>query len=331
MRLAVLLFFSCSFTNAIPQENYRENYEKTITPFLKTSKVKRFLGKKGKKIVYAVFENQGSKGPIVIAPGRIESYLHYGELAYDLVQKGYGPVYIIEQRGQALSEKIAKDAYRGDIDRFEYMVDDFTNFYSLVIKDLKKKGIAQKLNLIAHSMGGGVVAGALIRKELDVKKIVMIAPMFGFPTPLGETITYWALKTLCLSEAFCKKISRKPYKKKPFRANNVSTSHEGRWWVQRYRVLKNHPQIKQWPATYRWVIEAIDLNRYNLANAGKIKTPILLFQAGLDQLVDNPRQNEFCKKAQNCKLVHISNSQHQIQLERDEIRNIFLKQIFTFL
>lgn len=64
---------------------------------------------------------------IVICPGRIESYVKYAELAYDLVHTGFD-VLIIDHRGQGLSGRMLSDTHRGHVDNFSDYVDDLYVF-----------------------------------------------------------------------------------------------------------------------------------------------------------------------------------------------------------
>lgn len=60
---------------------------------------------------------------VVICPGRIESYVKYAELAYDLFHSGFD-VMIIDHRGQGRSGRLLSDTHRGHVVRFSDYVDD---------------------------------------------------------------------------------------------------------------------------------------------------------------------------------------------------------------
>ena len=65
---------------------------------------------------------------IVVCPGRIESYIKYAELAYDLFHLGFD-VLIIDHRGQGLSGRMLPDTHRGHVDNFSDYVDDLAAFW----------------------------------------------------------------------------------------------------------------------------------------------------------------------------------------------------------
>lgn len=59
---------------------------------------------------------------------RIESYVKYAELAYDLFHSGFD-VLIIDHRGQGRSGRMLSDPHRGHVDNFNDYVDDLTAFW----------------------------------------------------------------------------------------------------------------------------------------------------------------------------------------------------------
>ncbi|WP_254555300.1 alpha/beta fold hydrolase, partial [Salmonella enterica] len=65
---------------------------------------------------------------IVICPGRIESYVKYDELAYDLFHLGFD-IFIIDPRGQGRSGRMLSDPHRGPVDHFHDSVVDLAAFW----------------------------------------------------------------------------------------------------------------------------------------------------------------------------------------------------------
>lgn len=85
---------------------------------------------------------------IVVCPGRIESYIKYAELAYDLFHLGFD-VLIIDHRGQGLSGRMLPDTHRGHVDNFSDYVDDLAAFWQQEVQP----GPWRKRYILAHSMG----------------------------------------------------------------------------------------------------------------------------------------------------------------------------------
>lgn len=107
-----------------------------------------FIGVGGVPIRFVRFCSARHQRVVVVSPGRIESYVKYPEVAYDLFQCGYD-VMILDHRGQGRSGRLLADTHRGHVINFSDYVDDFTQFYQ---QEVKPRGYRQRFAL-AHSMG----------------------------------------------------------------------------------------------------------------------------------------------------------------------------------
>ena len=84
-------------------------------------------------------------------PVRIESYVKYAELAYDLFHLGFD-VLIIDHRGQGRSGRLLGDPHLGHVNRFNDYVDDLAAFWQQEVQP----GPWRKRYILAHSMGGAI-------------------------------------------------------------------------------------------------------------------------------------------------------------------------------
>lgn len=66
-------------------------------------------------------------------------------------------------------------------------------------------------------------------------------------------------------------------------------------------------------------------------NADQARLPILICQAGLENLVDNEGQRIFAEHAPNAKLVRIENAKHEIFLSSSDVLDEYYRTIFDFL
>ncbi len=64
---------------------------------------------------------------------RIESYVKYAELAYDLFHLGFD-IFIIDHRGQGRSGRMLSDPHRGHVDHFNDYVEDLAAFWQQEIE-----------------------------------------------------------------------------------------------------------------------------------------------------------------------------------------------------
>lgn len=119
-----------------------------LTDFWRQREEDEFTGVGGIPVRFVRFRDEKNDRVIVVCPGRIESYVKYAELAYDLVHMGFD-VLIIDHRGQGLSGRMLPDTHRGHVDRFSDYVDDFAAFWQQEVQP----GPWRKRYILAHSMG----------------------------------------------------------------------------------------------------------------------------------------------------------------------------------
>lgn len=151
---AVVESQSLAFTKNLI-ENNAYNCGDALCPFYRIGKFKSQHSTTSHpyQVRYTRFGNgQGEKGSLVVSPGRTETSLKYAELAYDFIQKGYSPIFIIDHRGQGLSPRELENTNKGFVVDFNHYVDDFEDFVNQVV--LKDSYTAKdSLYLIGHSMG----------------------------------------------------------------------------------------------------------------------------------------------------------------------------------
>ncbi|TYR68695.1 alpha/beta fold hydrolase, partial [Serratia marcescens] len=81
-----------------------------------------FSGVDGVPIRFVRFRSARHQRVVVVSPGRIESYVKYPEVAYDLFHCGYDVV-IVDHRGQGRSGRLLADTHRGHVVNFADYVD----------------------------------------------------------------------------------------------------------------------------------------------------------------------------------------------------------------
>jgi|GEM_PF-6608377 len=129
--------------------------------------------------------SEQDKRPILIVPGFKEASSKYAEMADDLIRFGYGPIYVLDHRGQGaagpyhpnrkISLRGGQKAHPSDIGSFDQMAEDLNR---MIQKIGMETGVSPQL--IAHSMGTVVVmrAAQLFKDNFKAKGIVLSAPVF---------------------------------------------------------------------------------------------------------------------------------------------------------
>ncbi|MCO4755337.1 MAG: alpha/beta fold hydrolase [Bacteriovoracaceae bacterium] len=302
----------------------------------------QFKGKNDVNIVFTKFGTQtGNLGSVVISPGRTESSLKYEELSFDLIKEGFSPVFVINHRGQGLSDRLLKNRHKGHVSDFNHYYHDFNIF----IEHVRKDRVTDKNNLflLAHSMGGAIATGFLQTYGTDqFKGLILSSPMLGInlngksetrvlletlvacKTPLGPECNDYAQDGDYVSED------------DTFEGNNNTSSQE-RFESRKSRWM-NMPELQLGGPTIRWVRESIKAN-IKMRKASKVQLisdlPILLLQAENDVTVSNSKQNQFCltvnKVGGECSLQLIPNAKHEILMESDQLRNQGIDYIMDFI
>ncbi|MFQ2259523.1 alpha/beta fold hydrolase [Aeromonas dhakensis] len=314
-----------------PEADVATLHQQTLPDFWRQHAVEStFKGKDGVTIRYAALRQAKVDRAILIVNGRVESYLKYQELAWDLWRQGYS-LYLIDHRGQGLSDRLLADPEKGYVDQFDDYVLDLKQFHDEVIAPDQPA----KLFLLAHSMGGAISARYLERWPDDIEAAVLSSPMMGIN--LGG-LPKWLAKGLAatIGTVGCwlgeppYGPGQGPYESHDFADNGLSHSAAR---YQAFRELyEQRPQIKLGGATAHWIYQGITGADAAIADAGAIKTPLLLLQAGNDSVVDNAAQDAFCTKA-NCeggKPLRIEGAWHELFIESDDKRQPALTAMLDF-
>ncbi|MCJ8219393.1 alpha/beta fold hydrolase [Aeromonas jandaei] len=306
-------------------------YQQTLPDFWRQHAIEgEFKGKDGVAIRYAALRQEKVDRAILIVNGRVESYLKYQELAWDLWRQGYS-LYLIDHRGQGMSGRMLSDHNKGYVDQFDDYVVDMKQFHDQIIMADKPA----KLFLLAHSMGGAISARYLERWPDDIRAAVLSSPMLGIN--LGG-LPKWLAKGLATTIGTVGGWfgeppygpGQGPYQDHGF-ADNELTHSQSRYQAFR-QIYEQHPQIKLGGATAHWIYQGITGADAAIADAGAIKTPLLLLQAGNDSVVDNAAQDAFCTKAscEGGKPLRIEGAWHELFIESDDKRQPALTAMLDF-
>lgn len=291
-----------------------------------------FTGVGNLNIRYVRFTSPQHRRVILIVPGRIESYIKYPELAYDLFHCGYDVV-IIDHRGQGRSDRLLADSHRGHVVEFSHYVDDLETLYE---KEIANSNYQQRY-VLAHSMGGAILALFLARQPQAFHAAVFSAPMFGIVLPLPDWMAHpildWAEKLPALRERYALGTGR--WRASPFGINRLTHSRER--YRRNLRFYADDPALRVGGPTYHWVREGVQAGRSIISQVAKITTPTLVLQASEDDVVDNRSQGAFCSAmaeaghpCEGTVPYVIQGARHEILFETDAMRAEALNLVVDF-
>ena len=327
-------------------------YTGEIADFWQQGEFAHFSGAKASRINYAFFlhkehlnpSNDNGKKCLVISPGRSEGYLKYKELSFDLFKLGFN-VFLIDHRGQGLSERALANPHKGYVENFQYYVDDLATFIARVVSPHctfeRKSSVngkstfdqkVQKPYLLAHSMGGAIAARYMQDHPDSIQAAVLSSPMLGFNGGgIPDAITESLIKASAQLNQWLDStpwyfLGQKDYAHSEF-DDNVLMHSELRY-QQFTQLYKETPAIQLGGVTIKWLTESIAALETLFAKVDEITTPTLVIQSGADKVISNQAQNDFCQQLhqaqpQSCpngKPFVVKEAYHELFFERDIYR-----------
>lgn len=337
-------FLDQALTN-IPftQENQLvQRYKNDIKLFWQQGVFSSFKGQQDIRLNYALFlhpqkEHAAKKESIVIVSGRSEGYLKYQELCFDLYQQGFN-IFIIDHRGQGISERMLENSHKGYVENFDYYSLDLATFINGIVKQtIATNDLNKKPYLLAHSMGGAISIRYLQVASDTIKAAVISSPMIainrgGIPPLLARTlIAAGSILNRWFGKSPWYFFGQNNYNKEKFK-RSFSTNplmHSSIRYQFFSELYYTNTAIQLGGVTLPWLVEALKTEKTIFTDLKKLTTPMLVIQAGEDKIVDNEIQNKFCQQLnalhhQSCpngKAFSIKGAFHELFFEQDQYRN----------
>lgn len=270
------------------------------------------------------------KGTVVILTGFRESIEKYFEVANDMLERGYA-VWMMDWRGQGGSERYLKSGpQKAHHQGYDEQIADLDQFAKIVAAQAQKP-----LLLMAHSMGAHISLRYMKECDCVFDAALLTAPMFdivtqGFPRPLARQMAKFAKAGNYLEKYVP---GGSDWSEEKDRAkSDVKTSDPKRFEISLRQQLQN-PALQIGDPTYGWIyhtFQSIDvLNQEDYLKS--IKIPVLMQVSGEDKVVSIAAQERACRLLPDCKRVDIPGAKHEIWMERDALRDVWLQQVDVFL
>lgn len=302
-----------------------------IEPFLADIRQEGFFdAKDGLRIHYEMYLHPQSRGAVVIAHGFTESAEKFREMAYRCYAQGYS-VFSIDHRGHGRSGRLVMPEFLTHVENFADYVEDFERFVDQIVLP-HSEGLP--VMPFGHSMGGAIVALALIRRPKAYARAVLNAPMIQASTN-GISLRVAQL----LGRAMCAVGMSKRLMPGFAKAYDPDEDFDKSCSMDRSRFnyyqakRRTEPCLRNTSPTIGWVRNAMEVPDLLLdpANAGEIGCPVLLLQAERDHMVENDAQNRFIDMVPQGKLMQIPGSKHEIFMSSDDVLEGYYQTLFSFL
>lgn len=280
-------------------------------------------GAGGVRLRAAIFTPPGQpRGSVVLSGGRTEPIEKYFELIQHFMDRGF-VVLAHDWRGQGLSARALSDSLKGHADGYRAYLDDFRLLLAAYEERLPAPWIA-----VAHSMGGCLTLLAMAHGERRFKGAILSAPMLGLQTG-GRPRS--AVKLLVGLNRLLGRMRRyvlddpgKPFDD-DFESNTLT--HDRRRFARACAQLAAEPRLALGGPTWGWLDFALHATR-EIGRPDRLKqitAPVIILSAEEDKLVDNAAQQAAARHLPQGKFVNIPGAYHEILMESDEMRNIFIK------
>lgn len=284
-----------------------------------------FKNKEGCRLRFGTVSPAKPVAAVIILPGRNEYAEKYFEVARDLVKNNL-TVWILEWQGQGLSRRfIAQHPQRCHSRAFINHADDLHEFiHEFLGAHIKPE---TKLMMLAHSMGANIGTRFLHKYPGVFCAAGMTSPMYGIPAvskiPAAPLVAF----TLSLLAGKNYAFGQKDWSEDEEHNSEAVFSFDPVRSKIHHAWLRDNPDLRSGGATFGWVYNAFNSCRF-LQRPGvleSIRTPCLVAVAGKENIVDNKAIRNGAARLPRVRLLELYESGHEILMERDEMRNQFLR------
>ncbi|MDB5463641.1 MAG: pldB [Phenylobacterium sp.] len=284
-----------------------------------------FTGAGGAKLRAALFTPQGlagqPRGTIVLSGGRTEVIEKYYEFIGECLDRGF-VVLAHDWRGQGLSQRDLADPLKGHAKGYKAYLDDFRALLGAYSMRLPKPWVA-----VAHSMGGCLTLLAMAHGEDRFAGAILSAPMLGIRTPFPVVLSR-ALTSLNLlvgqAGGYALGGAGKPFDD-AFEGNVLT--HDPARYARAWSLIAAEPKLALGAPTWGWVDFGLRATAY-LARPDALRevtAPVVIVSAEDDKLIDTAAQAAAARHLPQGKFINIPGAYHEILMETDPMRNIFLR------
>ena len=290
-----------------------------------------FRARDGTELRYATWRPTAKPqmGTVCVFAGRAECIEKYFEVVAELRRRGFG-VAIMDWRGQGGSGRPLSDPRKGHVDDFGQYDSDLSLFMrEIVLPDCHAPFFA-----LGHSTGGNILLRAATSRRW-FERMVLVAPMIEFaPTRTPATLIKIGVELaafLGLGDLYLPGASREPVEQRPFEGNPLTSDRDR--YMRTREIFIAAPRLALGGPTIGWLHAALR----SMAMIGaidypfRVRVPVLIIGAGNDVIVSTRAIEEFAVQLKAGHHVTLAGANHEILMERDDIRAQFWAAFDTYI
>lgn len=260
----------------------------------------------------AAFWPGGSRGTVLIFPGRTEFVEKYGRIAAALAGAGFSSA-AIDWRGQGLADRLADDPALGHVDDFAEYGRDAAAFAAWLAS---VAAAPRPWFLLAHSMGGAIGLRAL-HQGLDVAAACFTGPMWGIRLPLALRPLAHLLARLSRPLGFARRYTpgsgpRNYVFEAGFSGNLLTSDRESFDWMA--EQMRAHPEMTIGGPSFGWLDAALR----EIAALRRLPPPPCPVQVWLGQdeaIVDAAAVTRLVARWPGARLETMPGARHEVLME----------------
>lgn len=276
---------------------------------------------------YAIPENP--RGIIVMVHGFCEFFGKYHEMAWYFYQLGYA-FFFPELRGHGKSGGKLPEKDLVFVKHYEQYVIDVALFLEKVVDKVADRKL--KRVLFAHSMGGAVAALFLEEYPNKFDGAILSSPMLMMNTGGMSNFVINLIHLYVIIFHRWKKLS---VGQKHFDGVNIfdhSSCQSRVRYDYMFDMRCKDSDYQTYGGTYAWVLASLATDKLILQDAKKASpTPIFIFEAGKDHLVDKRGYEIFTSRDKNVRTYCFETSKHEIFNATEDVRKEYYRMVFELL
>jgi lysophospholipase len=266
------------------------------------------------------------RATLLILPGYGESAEKWFETVSDLTAQGFS-VWVLERQGQGGSERETPWRDLGHIDSF----DPDVAATRALIKGVIRPNPDIPLIVIGHSEGG-LVALRAAESGLAMDGLVLSSPAFGLtalPRPRADFARF-APVLRAMRLGWIRTPDQPGWRRDGpdgFQAGLTHDSPRGK--VQAAWMLAN-PDLRMGGRSLGSFAAFFDASEAAAQDVRRMTPPVLMLDAGRDNVVTATPQARLCAAMSDCKETRYPNAGHELHMESDGVRGRWLAAIVDF-
>jgi len=269
----------------------------------------------------------GGRGLVLLLAGRTEFLEKYTLVAAELLARGFS-VASLDWRGQGLSQRLIQPHLKGHVGHFTHFHRDLD---ALTAHPLIA-GIGGPRLIVANSMGAAIGLGALYRRAVSARAVVLLAPMLGIV--MNRWMRLLSHVTLPLAQRTGGtglwpplRYASRPYVFGGVPGSQLTGDSEMFDWL--VSTIRSHAELQLAMPTLGWLAEARAEMDW-LSRQGALDCPALCLLGGNEEVVI-PEAVRTGAARMGARLETIPDARHDMLMEVPQSRALAWAAIDRFL